>query len=78
MEEELVMGSDTIVLNSVAFTKEIVFLIPNYKEVFLFLDNDPAGNKATDFILQQYSNVTDKRDYFKTYKDLNEKLNYEK
>ncbi len=78
MEEELVMGSDTIILNSVAFTKEIVFLIPNYEEVFLFLDNDPAGDKATDFMLQQFSNVTDKRDSYKTYKDLNEKLNHEK
>jgi len=78
LEEELVMSSDTITLNSVAFTKNIGFLIPNYKEVFLFLDNDPAGDKATDSLLQQFSNVTDKRDSYKTYKDLNEKLTNEK
>ena len=78
LESELVNTSDGIVLNSLAFIKDIKNIVPKYPEVFLFLDNDPAGKKATTAILNLFPNVTDLSDSYKGYKDLNERLIHEK
>ncbi len=78
LDIELVKKSDTIILNSLAFIKDIEFLIPKYKEVLLFLDNDSAGDKMTHILLQQFTHITDKRDSYKNFKDLNDKLRNEK
>jgi len=74
LEEDLVKASDIIILNSLAFTSKIKSLLSNYENIRLFFDNDPAGDKATVEILKLFRNATDERDYFKNYKDLNEKL----
>ncbi|MDT0642743.1 toprim domain-containing protein [Zunongwangia sp. F363] len=74
MDEDLVNTSDAIVFNSLSFLKDIKNIIPEYQEVLLFLDNDPAGDKATTAILNLSENVTDHSNSYKTYKDLNEKL----
>ena len=77
LRKELVETSDCIVLNSLAFIEEIKILLPRYQQVQLYLDNDPAGTKATRELLSLYFNVTDKSDFYKHYKDLNEKLKNE-
>lgn len=78
MDKELVKKSDAVVLNSLAFIEKIKLLIPKYKQVLLYLDNDPAGIKATGMLLNLYPNITDKSDSYKPYEDLNEKLKNER
>ncbi|APS40248.1 toprim domain-containing protein [Salegentibacter sp. T436] len=78
MDKSLVQNSDCIILNSLAFIKRIEILIPVYDRVLLYLDNDPAGKKATASLLNQYEHITDHSDSYKDYVDLNEKLKNEK
>ncbi len=78
LEEDMVNNSDTIILNSLAFTRDIEVFIPKYNDVLLFLDNDPAGDKATKSLLHQFTHITDQRRLYKNYKDLNDKLRNEK
>jgi len=74
LEEDLVKASDIIILNSLAFTNKIKVHLSNYENILLYLDNDPAGDKATAEILKLFKNATDERNSFRNYKDLNEKL----
>ncbi|MFO8147023.1 MAG: toprim domain-containing protein [Gillisia sp.] len=78
LEKELMDTSDVIILNSVAFLDKIQTHIPEYSQVLLYLDNDPAGDSATRELLTRFENVTDMRTSYKNFKDLNEKLNNEK
>ena len=78
IDEDLVQSSDCIILNSLAFIKRIEILITVYDRVLLYLDNDPAGEKATTSLLNQYEHITDCRESYKGYVDLNEKLKDEK
>jgi 5S rRNA maturation endonuclease (ribonuclease M5) len=71
--EELI-HSDVIVLNSLSFLKRVSNLFENYNEVDLYLDNDTAGIKNAEELIQKLKNVFDKSDSYKDYKDLNEKL----
>ena len=69
--------SDYIILNSVSHTQRALELIEGkYGLVELYLDNDNAGNEATERFLQNISRgrVIDKRKYYKNNKDLNEYL----
>ncbi|MBZ9632580.1 toprim domain-containing protein [Salegentibacter sp. LM13S] len=74
LDENLVQNSDSIILNSLAFIKRIETLIPKYKRILLFLDNDPTGKKATASLLNQFDNMTDCSDFYSGFIDLNEKL----
>ena len=78
LENKLVNTSDVIILNSLSFLAQIQIYIPEYNQVLLYLDNDLAGDSATRELLTRYDNVTDERISYKNFKDLNEKLNYEK
>jgi len=78
LEKELINSSDVIILNSLAFLAKIQTQFPEYHQVLLFLDNDGAGDSATLELLTRFENVTDKRNSYKNFKDLNEKLNNEK
>jgi 5S rRNA maturation endonuclease (ribonuclease M5) len=78
LESDLINNSDSIILNSLAFIKDTKNIISKYSEVLLFLDNDPAGRKATIELLNLFPNVTDHSDSYKAYKDLNERLIHEK
>ena len=78
MDKNLVENSNCIILNSLAFIKRIEILIPEYDRVLLFLDNDPAGKKATTSLLSLYNNITDCSDSYSAYIDLNDKLKDEK
>lgn len=66
--------SDFLVLNSVSFINRIKNILPNYSKVSLYLDNDPAGKKATQQILADFHNSVDMSAIYETKKDLNELL----
>ncbi|MHA7832719.1 MAG: toprim domain-containing protein [Flagellimonas sp.] len=66
--------SDILVLNSLAFANQLENFIDDYKECRLLLDNDDAGDRMTKTLLEKYDNLSDGRNLFKGFKDLNEKL----
>lgn len=78
LEGELIEASDCLILNSLSFIREIECLLPKYKEVLLYLDNDTAGRKATRELLSQSHNVSDRSASYSNFSDLNEWLQHEK
>ena len=74
LKKELVVNTDCIILNSLAFLRDLDDLFPTYSEVIIFLDNDPAGRKATKELLTIYDHITDASDLYSNFKDSNEKL----
>ncbi len=66
---------DFIILNSTALVEKIKNKFKNYRTIKLFLDNDNAGNKATNFIIDNAkTEVMDCRIHYRNFKDLNEYL----
>ena len=78
MEEDLVNSSDVIILNSLGFAHKIPEHLSIYANIRLYLDNDPAGDKATNMLIGLFDSATDERGFYKEFKDLNEKLCDEK
>ena len=76
LDDKIPGNSDIIVLNSIAFIKEIEPYINNYPKVSLYLDNDTTGREAADYLMSTNSHISDHSDIYKNYKDLNEYLNY--
>ncbi|WP_169630299.1 toprim domain-containing protein [Flavobacterium sp. ASW18X] len=74
LKPKWITNSDFLILNSLAFVKHQLEQIKMYKELILLLDNDDAGSRFTKLILEEIPNGIDGREYFKGYKDLNEKL----
>ncbi len=66
--------SDFIVLNSVSFTGRIQKVALPYSKVGLYLDNDPAGKKATKQLMADLSNSVDMSAIYEGKKDLNQLL----
>ena len=64
--------SDYIILNSVSMVSKIENTLENYRKIELYLDNDNAGNFATEQLMSLHKNSTDERLLYKNYKDLNE------
>jgi DNA primase len=69
-----VYEADILVLNSIAFVKDIENLLSCYVTLYLYLDNDNSGDSATKKMIQQFDTAIDCREEYKGYKDLNEKL----
>lgn len=66
---------DAIVLNSVANAKKIYTLLDNYPLTSLYLDNDEAGDKYTEALIQHAKRgISDQRHNYEKAKDLNEYL----
>src|SRR5690606_37341798 len=65
-------GYDIMVLNSVAFIGRISPFIRHYKSIRLYLDNDAAGNKATEYVLKTHPQSIDCRGIYNGYNDANE------
>ena len=65
-------NKDFIILNSVALTDKAIEVIKKYNDISLALDNDQAGDIATQKILKHLPGAIDVRGYYKDYKDLNE------
>ena len=64
--------SDYLILNSVALISKNIEILKNYETINLYLDNDSAGDKYTNLIIEKIPNAVDCRAVFKDYKDLNE------
>lgn len=65
---------DLLVMNSIALLNKTKEHLKNYSEINLFLDNDPAGLKCKNEILQSFPNAKDYSEIYENHKDLNEHL----
>ncbi|SDS19499.1 CHC2 zinc finger [Polaribacter sp. KT25b] len=64
-----------IILNSTSLVKKTISLLEDYMVIKLFFDNDEAGNKATDFIVENANGkIIDNRIHYKNFNDLNDYL----
>ena len=67
--------SNYLILNSASMQEKGLKAIQGKFEAYeLYLDNDRAGDKATQYFLNNLNNTTDKRVHYKEYKDLNDFL----
>ena len=71
-DNKKVEQSDYLILNSVALVTKNLSVLENYQTIELYLDNDTAGHKYTNFILENFKNAIDFRGFFCPFKDLNE------
>lgn len=74
LKPKQIQNAAILLLNSLAFMDRIKPLLSNYTEIQLYLDNDPAGKKATNKLLTGFSQAIDHSESYAQYKDLNEKL----
>jgi len=66
---------DIIVLNTVACLKRAFEILSHYKGIHCFLDNDEAGVRTTNAIIEKYTASTIDESYrYKGYDDLNDYL----
>jgi hypothetical protein len=70
----LPLKSDFLILNSLSFVDRIVATAENYSKTCLYLDNDMAGKKATQKLLEQVKGSVDLSGVYASKKDLNELL----
>jgi hypothetical protein len=66
--------SDFLVLNSVSFIDRVQKIALPYSKVALYLDNDPAGKRATLKLMDGLSNSVDMSVIYENKKDLNQLL----
>ncbi|MBO3100309.1 toprim domain-containing protein [Gelidibacter sp. DF109] len=78
LNEALINDSDVLVLNSLAFVKDIEVHFSDYDMVHLYFDRDGAGRNVTLYLTNKYSHVLDKSDGYKDHKDLNDFLCHER
>ncbi|GAA3627796.1 toprim domain-containing protein [Flavivirga jejuensis] len=78
LDGNLLKTSDILVLNSISFINDIEKHISKYALVYLYLDNDTSGQKATQYLINNYEHGIDKSSSYKNYKDLNDLLSHEK
>ncbi|MCY1633912.1 toprim domain-containing protein [Marinifilum sp. D737] len=76
---EIIQGtgfrSDVLVLNSIALLSKALDTINRYEKIFLYLDNNRAGNTATNKLKEHFKNkVEDMRYSYKKFEDLNKFL----
>ncbi len=65
---------DLLVMNSIALLGKTKEHLKSYSEISLFLDNDNAGMKCRNEILQSFPNAKDCSEIYTNHKDLNEHL----
>ncbi|MEG0927178.1 toprim domain-containing protein [Chryseobacterium sp.] len=65
-------NGDLLVMNSIALLNKTKEHLKNYSEINLFLDNDPAGLKCKNEILQLFPDAKDYSEIYENQKDLNE------
>lgn len=67
-------NGDLLVMNSIAMLGKTKEYLENYSEINLFLDNDPAGLKCKNEILQSFPNAKDYSEIYENHKDFNDYL----
>jgi len=67
-------NSCSVVLNSLSFLPQMLSFWGDRYEIFGYLDNDPAGDKASQLIKDSVSSYTDMRIGYEGYNDLNDKI----
>lgn len=72
--QPIFQSHDAIILNSLSMLDRLKEIIQTYSQVRLYLDNDTAGDQATELLQSWASNITDCRKLYRSYKDLNEYL----
>ncbi|WP_353148607.1 toprim domain-containing protein [Chryseobacterium sp.] len=65
---------DLLVLNSIALLKKAMEELARYPEINLFLDNDNAGKKCRDTIMEAFPHARDFSHIYAAHKDLNQYL----
>lgn len=64
-----------IILNSTSLVSKTIDLLYDYSIIKSFMDNDEAGNKATNFLIKNtISEIIDNRIHYKNFNDLNDYL----
>lgn len=63
-----------LVLNSLSFINSSLLLLENQDKIHLYLDNDAAGRKCVQQLMERSENIVDESALYKDYKDLNEWL----
>ncbi|WP_136480919.1 toprim domain-containing protein [Cognatitamlana onchidii] len=77
MSNVLLNTSDILILNSIAFIKDVEQYITNYTTVRLYLDKDNTGQNISQYLTKKFKHIKDQSASYKHYKDLNELLRYE-
>ena len=67
-------NGDLLVMKSIALLNKTKEHLKNYSEINLFLDNDPAGLKCKNEILQSFPDAKDYSEIYENHKDFNEYL----
>lgn len=71
-EQEL---TDYVILNSVSNLSKVITMLEDYNCIYTYLDNDRAGEKATELMKQKYAGkLHDMSAAYGSFKDLNELL----
>jgi len=65
---------DVAVLNSTTNLQKAMDFLKSHREVYTYLDNDEAGQKATESIRSAHSTVHNRSTKYAGYKDLNDYL----
>lgn len=68
------LGGDVLVLNSLANKNKVDHYASSYQQISLYLDNDLAGKKATNELLNKYSAAEDVSPLYENVNDLNDHL----
>ncbi|MGO3184463.1 MAG: toprim domain-containing protein [Aequorivita sp.] len=74
LDPSLPSRADLIVLNSVSFAEKAINYFQGYDRIELLLDNDSAGRKATENMLNKNKKCKNRSELYSAYKDLNEWL----
>ena len=70
-DKNLMEKNDLLILNSLAFVEKIPGLFEGYETVQLFLDNDKAGKRVVEILLEQSPKCRDMSNLYKDFKDVN-------
>lgn len=66
--------SDYLILNSISLVNRLKGKLSEYEKIELYLDNDDAGNQATNLMKSFSIKAKDNRMFYRRFKDLNDYL----
>ncbi|KAA6329538.1 DNA primase [termite gut metagenome] len=65
---------DVVILNSVSNVSKAMDFIKTHKDIYIYLDNDEGGQRATRLIKETCPSINDRSAQYAGYKDLNDYL----